>query len=344
LIGIVLIVGAIALFFLDRFKPGYARDSDKVYSVLCLISGVFLLGHLTMELIPSFQQMIMAGMVIALLIDNIRSRGPNPRFAQEEGPDLRPDYRPPSGGSGRPAYRGGKASVRAELENEPSRYGPAGRLLGSRDRAPMGRGGYGDDPYGDRYYDDRDRGMDRRPEGAGYGSNRTNDERIRRSRRPPLQLRGDIGTSAGNSYGGGEYGSGEYGSGGDYGSGSGYGGGEYGGGEYGGGYGSNGYSSHSDGYDSDYSNSNYGGSYGSGGYSSHSGSAGYSDAAPSAPAEEAYGTSSTYGSSDGYGAPTGGGEFPTTGGAVGRPGDRGSATNGSGSYPREDDYADYDRY
>lgn len=193
LIGIVLIVGAIALFFLDKLKPGYGRDSDKVYALLSLVSGVFLLAHLTMELIPSFQQLIMAGMVIALLIDNIRSRGPaSDRFAQQQGPDLRPDYRPPS----RPAYGDRRANVRAELERDGGYYGPSRPVLGSRDQ---GRSGYGDDPYGDRGYGERDRWDDRRND-TPNGSNGRNDERIRR-RRPPLQLRGDLGTTTGNSYG-----------------------------------------------------------------------------------------------------------------------------------------------
>jgi hypothetical protein len=194
LIGIVLIVGAIALFFLDKLKPGYGRDSDKVYALLCLVSGVFLLAHLTMELIPSFQQLIMAGMVIALLIDNIRTRGPaGDRFAQPQGPDLRPDYRP----SSRPGYGDRRANVRAELERDGGYYGPSRPVLGSRDQ---GRSAYGDDAYGDRGYDERDRWDDRRNEAPYGSSNGRNDERIRR-RRPPLQLRGDIGTTTGNSYG-----------------------------------------------------------------------------------------------------------------------------------------------
>ena len=76
LIGIILILGALALFFLEKFRPGYERDSDKVYAVLLLISGLFLLAHLDMELLASFQQLLMAGMLTALLIESIRSRLP----------------------------------------------------------------------------------------------------------------------------------------------------------------------------------------------------------------------------------------------------------------------------
>ena len=112
LIGIILILGAMALFFLEKFRPGYERDSDKVYAVLLLISGIFLLGHLDMDLIPSFQQLLMAGMLTALLIENIRSRLPRtdplvPPYSN------RPPSRPPRYDERPPVRRG----YRAELDN-----------------------------------------------------------------------------------------------------------------------------------------------------------------------------------------------------------------------------------
>ncbi len=112
LIGIILILGAMALFFLDKFRPGYERDSDKVYAVLLLISGIFLLAHLDMDLIPSFQQLLMAGMLTALLIENIRSRLPRtdplvPPYTN------RPPSRPPRYDERPPVRRGYKA----ELDN-----------------------------------------------------------------------------------------------------------------------------------------------------------------------------------------------------------------------------------
>ncbi|NJL46059.1 MAG: hypothetical protein HC922_10840, partial [Leptolyngbyaceae cyanobacterium SM2_3_12] len=84
LLGIFLVLSAVALFFLDKLKPGYGRDSDKIYAILFLLSGVFLLGSLTMELIPSFQQMLMVGMLISLMIQNINARTPlNSRSAPQ---------------------------------------------------------------------------------------------------------------------------------------------------------------------------------------------------------------------------------------------------------------------
>ena len=123
LIGIVLIIGAVALFFLDKLKPGYERDSDKVYAVLGLISGVFLLGHLTMELIPSFQQMLMAGMLVALMIENIRSRSPNERQSRPVSGGGTPyrgdDYRPNRAYRENYSYEENiRPQVRVELDEE----------------------------------------------------------------------------------------------------------------------------------------------------------------------------------------------------------------------------------
>ncbi len=103
LIGIILIIGALALFFLGKFRPGYERDSDKVYAVLLVISGLFLLAHLDMDLLASFQQLLMGGMLTALLIESIRSRlprtepmqpplnnrSPRPRYDDRPAPNRR---------------------------------------------------------------------------------------------------------------------------------------------------------------------------------------------------------------------------------------------------------------
>lgn len=142
LLGIILIVGAVALFFLDRLKPGYERDSDKVYAILSLISGIFLLGNLTMELIPAFQQIIMVGMFITLMVQNINARVPrDKRVAQTGGYDGPDGYRPSR--PDRPAYRpDARANVRAELDRRD--YPVDDRTL----RRPM-LGGRDDRMYGD---------------------------------------------------------------------------------------------------------------------------------------------------------------------------------------------------
>ncbi len=76
LVGIVLILMAVGLFFLDKFKPGYKRDSDTVYSALILLVGILCFADLGLNLLVSFQLMVFAGMLIALMVENIRRRTP----------------------------------------------------------------------------------------------------------------------------------------------------------------------------------------------------------------------------------------------------------------------------
>lgn len=146
LIGIILILGALALFFLEKVKPGYARDSDKVYAVLLLISGLFLLAHLDMELLASFQQLLMGGMLTTLLIESIRTRDPMLRANE---PSM--NRRPPSGGpryEERPPVRRG---YRAELDDRPEfRAGPEFRADGAfppGNRTPQPRMNPAQQPY-----------------------------------------------------------------------------------------------------------------------------------------------------------------------------------------------------
>ncbi len=74
LVGIILILVAVGLFFLDRFKPGYKRDSDTVYAVLFLTVGIMSLVNWSQNFLESFQLMIFAGMLIALVIESIQRR------------------------------------------------------------------------------------------------------------------------------------------------------------------------------------------------------------------------------------------------------------------------------
>ncbi len=220
LLGIFMVICAVALFFIERLKPGYERDTDKVYAILFLISGVFLLGNLTMDLIPSFQQMLMVGMLVSLTIQNINSRTPNPvrSGAQGDGGDYG-GYRPPSRGGRPPAYGAdSRTNLRAELDRRDygsdDRYNRPRPMLGGREE-PGGRPPYEPDNY-NTYGDDRpvrrndgsmdrsmdrsadrptdrptDRPLDNRPPMDGpdgppyYGSgSRPTDDRVRR-RRPP---------------------------------------------------------------------------------------------------------------------------------------------------------------
>ncbi|MBU6230374.1 MAG: hypothetical protein KGQ93_11850 [Cyanobacteria bacterium REEB459] len=126
LLGIFLVLSAVALFFLDRLKPGYGRDADKIYAILFLISGIFLLGSLTMELIPAFQQMIMVGMLISLMIQNVNSRTPNslgrPGSTRESRGGYEGDYRPNRPVRQATYGRENRANLRAELDRPESGF------------------------------------------------------------------------------------------------------------------------------------------------------------------------------------------------------------------------------
>ncbi|WP_299414912.1 Ycf66 family protein [Acaryochloris sp. IP29b_bin.148] len=131
IVGVILIVGAIALFFLDKIKPGYRRDSDNVYAFLGLLAGVILLAHLGMEFTLSLQQMIVVGMLVALMIENIQNRLPNNgpmRQPRERGGYREDDYRP------RRQQRSSRTRSEAQLEFEDDRPSRPRRIRGERER------------------------------------------------------------------------------------------------------------------------------------------------------------------------------------------------------------------
>ena len=152
LIGIILILGALALFFLEKFRPGYERDSDKVYAVLLLISGLFLLAHLDMELLASFQQLLMAGMITTLLIESVRNRLPRTDPLVPPFNNNRPPSRPPRYEERPPVRRG----YRAELDNRGVPV-PAGGAFNSNDRSRSPRMAPAQNEYWRGEYDDRPR-------------------------------------------------------------------------------------------------------------------------------------------------------------------------------------------
>lgn len=161
LLGIFLVLGAVGLFFLDRLRPGYSRDSDKVYAILLLLAGILLFVNLDMQPIPAFQQMIMVGVLTSLIIQNINSRTPlGQRPSSQAGGwegGYGGGYRPPR--PSRPAYGGdGRANLRAELDQPYGPEDPYARprpMLGGRPEPEAGPGSGYDQPesgtYGSRY-------------------------------------------------------------------------------------------------------------------------------------------------------------------------------------------------
>ncbi|ABW27134.1 Ycf66 family protein [Acaryochloris marina] len=218
IVGVILIVGAIALFFLDKIKPGYRRDSDNVYAFLGLLAGVILLAHLGMEFTLSLQQMIVVGMLVALMIENIQNRLPNngpmrqPR--ERGGPrDRDDDYRP------RRPQRSSRMRSEAQLEFEDDMPARPRRIRGEGDRrsrrdeyaygndyddAPSRRSrrrtaAYDDYEQGSNSYSQDSYGQDQASYGydQGYSSSTSyappepsSEERPRRRR--PLQLTGEL--------------------------------------------------------------------------------------------------------------------------------------------------------
>jgi len=217
LLGIFLVLSSVILFFLENLKPGYGRDSDKIFAVLFLLSGVFLLSDLQMNLLHSFQQMIMVGMLVTLMIQAIQGR--SPRSAPDSGGSYgggRDGYGPPSRPRRTPYSPGPMTNVRAELdmrgippmppERRPER--PRPMLEGRGDRRPSSDPSYSQERYGpeggypNSYDGDygRDLGSDgeRRSPDPGYSGDSSyypdvpprDDGRVRR-RRPSSRNRGD---------------------------------------------------------------------------------------------------------------------------------------------------------
>ncbi|APB34339.1 hypothetical protein GlitD10_2013 [Gloeomargarita lithophora Alchichica-D10] len=100
-LGIILILGSLVLFFLGRLRPALRRDSDVVYAVIGLLSGLILLanfGNLGFGLV--FQQVLMIGALVALTWENLilRGKNPSPPSRGREMPPRRSreSYTPPS--------------------------------------------------------------------------------------------------------------------------------------------------------------------------------------------------------------------------------------------------------
>lgn len=223
LIGIILILVAVGLFFLDKFKPGYKRDSDTVYAVLFLTVGIMSLVNWSQNFLESFQLMILAGMLIALVLESIQRRTPQSR---QVGTIYRDEERDrPSRGS----YRSGmeespRAELRVELDDD--RFTPIDefsrprRIRGTGERGSSRDGGLRDsygtqsDEWNDSYSADQlteDTRSSRRPsrrssgydDESQYTSTNANEGQGRSSRRRPLQLEGDAQDSYSDPYGAG---------------------------------------------------------------------------------------------------------------------------------------------
>lgn len=205
LVGIVLIILGIGLFFLDNFKPGYKRDSDTVYAVLLLTVGLLSLLIWNAGFAEALQLMVAAGTIIALMIERIQTRSANSEMMRPPGgrASRRESERP-----SRP-YRGGyedspRSDLRVELDDD---YMPpldepswSRRIPGSREERTSSRSSYSQTAYLDQLADDS-----RPPRRSSPPVNRSSyeDEKSygeERSRRGSLQLEGDVVDSDGVDY------------------------------------------------------------------------------------------------------------------------------------------------
>ncbi len=93
LIGIILILFSLFLFFLEKFKPGYKRDSDVVYASLALVAGILNLVDLSGGFLHSFQSVVFTGVFISLALEAINGRTPD-NSPKSGGMSPRDDDRP----------------------------------------------------------------------------------------------------------------------------------------------------------------------------------------------------------------------------------------------------------
>ncbi len=77
LCGLVLLVAALALFLFGRLKPELRRDSDNIYAFIGVICALITLGSISgVSILISFQLLLMIGMLIALMWENVSTRQP----------------------------------------------------------------------------------------------------------------------------------------------------------------------------------------------------------------------------------------------------------------------------
>ena len=171
LIGIILILFSIFLFFLEKFKPGYKRDSDVIYASFCLAAGILNLVDLSGGFLHSAQSVIFTGLFISLALEAINARVPD-NSPKSMGMPPRDDDRSPRNyragfednfssmddrNSGR-QMGGGSRRGRDEFDTR-----SPGRMESGRSDAGRGDSGRGDSGRADVGRSERDRFLEDRP-------------------------------------------------------------------------------------------------------------------------------------------------------------------------------------
>ncbi|MBE9032699.1 hypothetical protein IQ266_23460, partial [filamentous cyanobacterium LEGE 11480] len=140
-IGLILISGGLVLFFLGNFRPDLKRDSDSIYGVLGILAGILGVVSFNKDIVPSIEQLLLAGMCIFLMWENIQNRTPNPDAKRSfSGDGRRDDDRAPS-----------RRPYRAERAPEYDEFAPPPRSNAGLRGEYEGAAGYGrNDGYQDR--------------------------------------------------------------------------------------------------------------------------------------------------------------------------------------------------
>jgi hypothetical protein len=137
LFGLILLVGSIALFLLDKFKPELHRESDNIYAIFGVICSVFMMtGALNPNhgIDVAVVQMLLVGCSIAMMWQNVQSRTSTPlsksgrRGAGNRAGNNRIDT------SADNQYRPYRATMEERQELEPARGGRKSSRSLDRDR------------------------------------------------------------------------------------------------------------------------------------------------------------------------------------------------------------------
>ncbi len=153
LIGIILILFSIFLFFLEKFKPGYKRDSDVIYASLALAAGILNLVDLTGGFLHSAQSVIFTGVFVSLALESINGRSPDSSSMKSSGGmPFRDDDRGPRN------YRAGVEENYTAMDDRGSRR----QMRDGRD-ARDSRGGRDEADSRSSGRTDRDRFLEDRP-------------------------------------------------------------------------------------------------------------------------------------------------------------------------------------
>ena len=182
LIGIILILFSIFLFFLEKFKPGYKRDSDVIYASLALAAGILNLVDLSGGFLHSAQSVIFTGVFVSLALEAINGRTPdNSPMKSSGGMSSRDDDRGPRN------YRAGVEENYPTMDDRGSRRQMRdGR--GGRDEADSRSPGRNDR---DRFLEDRPRRKSRYDEQDSPDMDRGMNRGMDQSRRPGRDEFGD---------------------------------------------------------------------------------------------------------------------------------------------------------